>query len=67
MSVVNQNVSLPRYLKTGSNQYISISIIYNNLVSEISDTHPQLQALIGHDTTPYTFNVGKVPVLKKMF
>ena len=66
MLVLNQNVSLPRY-KTGSNQYISISIIYNNLVSEISDTHPQLQALIGHDTTPYTFNVGKVPVLKKMF
>ena len=39
-----------RYKKINSNQFINISMIYDNLGSEISDVVPELHPIAGCDT-----------------
>ena len=53
------------YMKIDFNQIINISLIYDNLGSEIFDVVSGLHAITGRDTTSYKVNVEKLLVFKK--
>lgn len=53
------------YIKIDFNQIINISLIYDNLGSEIFDVVSGLHAITGRDTTSYKVNVEKLLVFKK--
>ena len=57
----------PRHMKIDCNQFINITIIYDNLGSEISDNIPKLHATIGCETTSYKFNIENLYVFEKVF